>query len=77
MNKWHKKRNLKGYVGGFIFLFEDLIIINCALQFIIIRIIEIPSNMILEVIDKLSFIHYSPIKGEYVNISLSNLDLNF
>lgn len=36
------------------------------------------SSTILEVIvDKLSFIHYSPLKGGYVNMSLSNLDLNF
>lgn len=36
------------------------------------------SIIILEVIvDKLSFMHYSPLKRGYVNMSLSNLDLNF
>lgn len=39
---------------------------------------EIPGTIVLEVIiDKLSLVYHSTIKGKYVNMSLSNLDLNF
>lgn len=67
--------NLKGNVNGFLSLiwrFDNgsfcLIIYN-------IRIMEIPGTIVLEVIiDKLSLVYHSTIKGKYVNMSLSNLN---